>query len=541
MHHLLQRALPVLVSLPLLGGCLGAPGAAPGADQAGLLLTSDILAGTDVAGFVYTVTQVDCDTGEPVVPPFTATASEDLADAVLPGGGGLTNAPYDGGSQHLFADHFFWLPEGCYDVEVVPVDADGNPSEDCYPSHADGVPVVDGQVTEILLINQCKGEPFGGLDVIATLNHPPTIVDLWYDEGKFTCDEVTVCIEVDDPDFDPLLIRWKPPQGGTMTGLTEEPGPNGTTIFCATFSFEKPGDYEVSAVVYDMAWDAAGNPVPIETLLAQQGDAYPSNDTITFPVHVLDDEACMCTCPEGFEPTPAGDECIRITNAPAQASQTIYQVCKAETNPNYSRDGAQYPGGTIVENSFWGESYNDLDSRLNTVGVWACDPTQINTYETYATTTPTQEWIGFSVCLEIEEAGDYIVGLGADNRMRFSLNGTLLEDWNTNATTNFTYWWNKPLPLNSGLNIVTLEGWNQSQAASFGAEIAGPFPTGSLVDDASMIAADYENNILWSTLDVILEPFTIGETSGYTCEEGWVVNTCADTPVCTLIERVPCE
>lgn len=536
------RHLQRLAAAMLLGAtaCVGG---APGIDQGALQLTVDLLADTDVAGFTYTVTQVDCDTGEPIEPPYVETFTEDLEDAFLPGGNGtFEDAPYDAGSTHLFSDHFFWLPEGCYDVVAQPVDADGNPSGDCAPATADAVPVFDGQVTEIVLISQCEGDPAGGLDIVATLNHPPEILDVTYDDSKFTCDEVTVCIEVYDPDGDPMDIVWSPKDPTQRPDdVTVEVTEDGTTIFCSTWTFDEPGTQWVTATVYDIAYDGQGNPVPIEQLLEQQGDAYPSHDDLTFPIHVLDEEFCLCGCPEGFEPTPAFDACIRTTETDVFLNDVTYQVCKAETNNNYSRDGAQYPDGTIVENSFWGEYYGDLDSRLNTVGVWACDPDSINTGETYATTTPTQEWIGFAVCLDLEEAGDYIVGIAADNQVRFRVNGTTIVNWNTNATTNFTYWWNLPVPLSSGLNVIEMEGYNQSQAASFGAEIAGPFASGSLVDDASMIAADYENNILWSTLDIIGEPFTLGEASGYSCPEGWVLNLCGDAPVCTLIEKIPCE
>jgi hypothetical protein len=485
---------------------------------------------------------VDCGTGEPVEPPYVETFADDLANATIPGGNGtFENTPYDAASSHLFADHFFWLPEGCYDVEATPVDENGEPSEDCAPAHAQSVPVFDGQVTEILLISQCEGDPYGGLDIIASLNHPPQITDLTYAPDKFICagEEVEVCIDVYDPDGDPIIPRWGERPVSEVVTVQDD----GTTTICATFVFDEPGTYEIDFATYDMGYDAQGNLVTIESLLQAQGDPNTSQDTITFPIHVLDEEACFdtCDCPEGFELTPAGDECIRTTSTEPLVSETVYQVCKAETNPNYSRDGAQYPDGTIVENSFWGESYNDLDSRLNTVGVWACDPDSVNTGETFPTTTPTQEWIGFTVCLDVEEAGDYIVGIAADNRVRMGLNGTEIISYNTNDTTNFTYWWNHPLSLGSGLNIVTLEGWNQSQAASFGAEVAGPFAPGSLVDDASMIAADYENNRIFSTIDLVGEPFDIGEASGYSCEEGWVLNTCGDAPVCTLVERVPCE
>ena len=537
------------VSLLLMAACaIEVPEESEIPRQAGqLALTSDILADTDVAGFSYTITAVDCATGEPLVPEFTQTVVEDLADAVIPGGdGSLEGAPYDANSQHLFADHFFWLPEGCYDVLVQPLDENGEPSEDCHPAHNNNVQVYDGLTTEILLISQCEGDGAGGLDVIATLNHPPQILDLTYEPSKFVCagEEVEICIEVSDPDNDPLTMAWRPRQrGGRIVSETQTVTPEGTTIFCSTWVFPQAGQYTIGATVFDMGYDAEHNLVTIESLLAAQGDRLESRDEILFPIHVLSEDACIdnCGCPEGFEATVDGDDCIRTTETEVTANDTVWDICKAFTNPNYSRDGAQYPGGTVVENSFWGEHYNDLDSRLNTVGVWACDPEVHDDGERFPTTEPTGEWIGFSLCLDIPEAGDYILGFASDNQMRFKINGNLIVNYNTNATANFTWWWNQAVTLQSGLNIIEIEGYNQSQAASFGAEFAGPFPANSLVDDATMIAADYENNIIFSTIDLVGQPFHLGEESGYSCPDGYSLNLCGQAPTCTQVERVACE
>jgi hypothetical protein len=537
------------LSLLLMAACaIEVPEDSDTPRQAGqLALTSDILADTDVAGFSYTITAVDCPTGQPLVPEFTQTVVEDLADAVIPGGdGSLEGAPYDADSQHLFADHFFWLPEGCYDILVQPLDENGEPSEDCHPAHNSNVQVYDGLTTEVLLISQCEGEGAGGLDVIATLNHPPQILDLTYEPSKFVCagEEVEICIEVSDPDNDPLTMAWRPQQrGGRLISQTESVSPEGNTIFCSTWIFTQPGQYTVGATVFDMGYDDENNLVTIESLLAAQGDRLESRDEILFPIHVLSEEACIdnCGCPDGFEATVDGDDCIRTSETEVTASETVWDICKAFTNPNYSRDGAQYPGGTVVENSFWGEHYNDLDSRLNTVGVWACDPEVHDDGERFPTTEPTGEWIGFSLCLDIPEAGDYILGFASDNQMRFKINGNLIVNYNTNITANFTWWWNQAVTLQSGLNIIEIEGYNQSQAASFGAEFAGPFPANSLVDDASMIAADYENNIIFSTIDLVGQPFQLGEESGYSCPDGFSLNLCGEAPTCTQIERVACE
>jgi len=247
-----------------------------------------------------------------------------------------------------------------------------------------------------------------------------------------------------------------------------------------------------------------------------------------------------CECEEGFELTPDGEGCIRTETAAATVSQTIYHVCEALTNPNYSREGAIYPGGTVNQVSPWGTGYGDLNSRLNTVGVWACDSDLFDQGLTYPTQTPVGEWIGFSVCLDIDQAGEYLVGTGADNRMRFFLNGNLVFDKSAYLISNFTYWWIEPLYLNAGLNIIEIEGYNDGSAVAFGAEISGPFTPGSLATDADMIAADYLGNIIFSSLDAVGGVFSLGEASGYQCPDGFALNTCTPEPECTIIERADC-
>ena len=61
-------------------------------DSAGthtLALTYDTLADTDVGGFQFTATEVDCATGLPIVPASVVTATEDLEDMYLPGAGSI--------------------------------------------------------------------------------------------------------------------------------------------------------------------------------------------------------------------------------------------------------------------------------------------------------------------------------------------------------------------------------------------------------------------------------------------------------------------
>ena len=244
-----------------------------------------------------------------------------------------------------------------------------------------------------------------------------------------------------------------------------------------------------------------------------------------------------CTCPDGYFLTPAQDACKKVITVAATNENNSYQVCDAQDNWVYGKFGAQYPDGTKIQNDYWGDNdgTSGVDGRLNEVGIWACDE---NTGQ--AGSQPTGEWIGFTHCLNLDSKSDYLVGIAADNRVRLKLNGEVVFENLSDSTSAFNYWWISALQVNSGLNIIEMQGFNNGGPASFGAEIAGPFPAGTLTNDDAMIAADYENNILFSTGVMIGEPFDVGEDSGWTCPEGYALNRCLDEPECTYIDVVPC-
>ena len=125
-----------------------------------------------------------------------------------------------------------------------------------------------------------------------------------------------------------------------------------------------------------------------------------------------------------------------------------------------------------------------FQNRLNTVGIWACDGEQNQVGQ-----LPIGEWIGFSHCLNVEQAGDYLVGIAGDNRVRFKVNGQMVFERNTTHTHNFNYWHIIKVSLNSGVNIIELYGYNDHRIASFGAEISGPFPAGSLETEGQDLVA----------------------------------------------------
>lgn len=242
-----------------------------------------------------------------------------------------------------------------------------------------------------------------------------------------------------------------------------------------------------------------------------------------------------CPCPDGYTALPADDGCVARTEVPAVFSGAPFDVCPLIPHPDYSRLGARYPGGLVVADAYFGLDNQLADGRMNATGVWACDPTT-----GMAGAEPVNEWIGFSVCVDIATPGDYLLGLGADNRTRFAVDGVLFREDASDNVLNFQYWWVTPVQLTSGTHIVSFEGFNESGPAGLGAEIAGPFPAGSLVDDAAMAAADYAGNLVWTAADAVGSTFALGETNGWSCPDGMALDLCAAEPVCYAEDVVPC-
>lgn len=522
----------VLASTSLVAAC--GPSHEPGDEhaQTGLALTFDVLGDTDVAGFAFTATEVDCATGAPVVPANVVTDTEDLEDVYFPGTGGeFEDAPFDGDSAHVFSDHFFALTPGCYDVEVQPVTESGEDSADCASASQANVEVIDGETTEILLISQCVGDPStGGLDVIAALNHPPVIDDLYYDPSKFICGrETTICVSTTDVDGDPVTVV--PSGDGFVSAIPHDE--DVSRADCFTFTFPGPGSYDVTFTAYDMGYNADGVLVPIEDLLAAQGDPNPSNDSLTVPVHVLPESECItaCGCPEGFEPTPDESECIRVDTLSPIVFEEQVRICPIEPSTAYGWGGVFYPDGARDT------SIPFFNNRLNDIGIWGCWP-EPEYDDGFASSRPLDEWVGFNLCMNVPETGEYVLGIAGDDAVRFSVNG--VELFNQAYGHIFTRWWLRPITLQSGMNIVQIEALNNSDIGAMGADIYGPYSAADTSSDASLATLNYEDNIIWTT-EGMSGTFPIGEESGMRCPDDYVMNTCDREVTCTRIQRVDCQ
>lgn len=269
----------------LMVGCASDSGTSDGRlGQTGLALS---VQADGVAGVKFSVTP--CAGGEATV------VTKWLEDMTLPGGiPAFENAPFDPESQHFFADNYFVLPAGCYDVTAVAVDGEGIVVETCSAAQKDDVQVQDGLTTEILLVIQCEGPEVGGLDVVGALNHPPQVNYLSYSPSKFVkqCEGDVVCFVAIDPDSDPMEIVWSQVSGPTPaagpTVISHEYGgtaPNRWLTECVQVVLKEVGTYQFKATVYDLVHDGAST-VRMEDWLASQGNPQSSHDSLQFPIHV---------------------------------------------------------------------------------------------------------------------------------------------------------------------------------------------------------------------------------------------------------------
>lgn len=298
------RLFPVLGSLMLglMGPIACGPTATPEeqfsrhpAGQTGMALTLRVDEETDVAAIRFKIERRRC-ADEPFTP-FNLTIDKPLDEIRLPGGiPGLENMPFDSWSSHAFADLFFTLDAGCYDVTTQPLDAEGKASEDCSPASASDIWVDDGKTTEVLLINQCWGPDRGAIDVISVLNHQPELVDLAFEDSKFVyqCTAQVVCATFRDPDGDPLEFVWSKEDGASLyvdpEVLSTTPKADGAWTQCIRTIAEEPGQYVLKVAAYDLMHDPDGSgPIRIEDYLAKDGTSFPSNDSLTFPFYVASD------------------------------------------------------------------------------------------------------------------------------------------------------------------------------------------------------------------------------------------------------------
>jgi hypothetical protein len=265
-------------------------------------------------------------------------------------------------------------------------------------------------------------------------------------------------------------------------------------------------------------------------------------------------------CPVGWDLNPDETMCFSATTTSVTYNGTVYTAYTGNLNIGYNNNGAlfydeqpeelfplqltgtstvlrDFSGSTIastVQNTtspLWDSLLSTSNGRLNNVGVWGTPATSPN--------NPVGEWIGFSFCLEIQKSGKYLVGLSADNRTRFRINGELIftsEPLNSGSNADLGYWRVFCYDFMSGENIIEMEAINDGAAASFGCEVY----SGTIQEISGYTTeSQLEPHILFSTKDYryetngnIVKLFDLGESSGYSCPSGYTLDNCGESPIC---------
>jgi len=259
-----------------------------------------------------------------------------------------------------------------------------------------------------------------------------------------------------------------------------------------------------------------------------------------------------CTCPSGYTTS----DCVTCKKVEYTATTKNGTPYTADTSPNDTSYGTfgtffyenidsliypiNYLSATVTDNNgtgtavgilstnnlvgnVWGNpSSTSVDGRLNNIGVWS-------------SSAVSGEWIGFTKCITINNSGVYNIGIAADNQVRFSLNGELKVDL-SNAPANDNHirkrWHVFPITLTSGLNLIEMEGYNISSAASFGVEI---YSASTETLTGLTTSAQLSGYTVFSTRANIGEILDLGTTNGYSCPVGYALDNCVSAYTCVKI------
>ncbi len=289
-RYLSISALVTAAALTTLSAGCKHEDALPGGTTANLAgVNMSLQASGDAAKIELVIKRVSCDK-EPIQTPYTFVEIIDVSGASDAG--------------HSIHDKFVVLDPGCYDIVLLPLQADGTPSASCAPAGQQGVVVVDGYTTEIGFVEECKGKDKGGLDIYTIFNTPPNIEDGVYTPDKFVahCDTQKICVTFRDPDGDPIELAWSQVGGVTLqSGPTVVPGSHtydastGLTSECVTLQHAGPGLVSIEVLAFDMMLDPSGKMIRIEQFLKDHGIQGTSHDAMVLLSHGENAVNCPCS------------------------------------------------------------------------------------------------------------------------------------------------------------------------------------------------------------------------------------------------------
>ena len=229
-------------------------------------------------------------------------------------------------------------------------------------------------------------------------------------------------------------------------------------------------------------------------------------------------------------------------SAVAKTNQA-YSTCGSYIyDPGFNLDGTGTSTQINISNAFWKNGgtcadNNTTDGPLNRTGLWT-------------STTSTDQYVGFSVCIDIPASKTYYVGIGCDNNAVIKVDSVTIVDqdpttlgvqYSVGAAATFKVWHIYPITLSAGPHIIEMLGHNDSGPAAIGAEL---YDATSSELDAATSYVDLGAKLIFSTKDMIGQPIQIGSGGlGYTCPEGYALASCETPPTCVKLfttSPIPC-
>lgn len=340
----------------------------------------------------------------------------------------------------------------------------------------------------------------------------------------------------------------------TSTSLT------GTVIDVTIFSGSVVTAFDTLG--YDYSFDGTGftitKPSIIENIKIELKTELDYDTTCFVTGNTTGDTSC--SCPAGYTATTALDGCqlFTYTAATYNGSGTTAVACDALSDHslqgtywwpsienvtlplvrnnsdgyNTLREGniggPAFTSVTFVTSAFWGQNPNPggIYGRLNASGV-------------KRSSGPLSEWVGFSVCIDIPTTKTYYIGIGANNAVRFTLDGELIINLDdVTNTDNLKVWHMIPVTMTSGKHIIEIEGRNDDDfnATAFGAEIYS-----ETLENLTGATTTGDTGLIFSTFDRIGGEFDLGTTIGYTCPSGYSLDTCNIPYTCIQISNTDIE
>lgn len=292
-----------------------------------------------------------------------------------------------------------------------------------------------------------------------------------------------------------------------------------------------------------------------------------TEDYVTFVIdfYELSTELCgtetitLCVnCPDGWQ--MSGDKCIYYDEVEPTYTTPTYTIVAKNDDDAYSIYGAivfdggwDYNGTGDYErilpltNTYWANTpYPSFTGVMNRTAVWA-------------SSTKTNQDIAFTFCIDIAVTKSYYIGFGCDNLGKIKLNGSFILEQNiTNIkdmiiangdptgqnpiAVTFKYWYIYPVEIPAGENIIEVFGHNIDSVAAVGIQIYN-------ATRQDLFDATNENplgdKILFSSEELIGEALNYEYSitdghHGYSCPDGYALNTCGETPVCVKRIEINC-